>query len=611
MNKQIFDKIQAHEMLLDDELLSIKSLIDQKIIIGQNGNFRLNSIYKIGFIELQKHFANLKTKYDIENLTMDFYDLNGAKDGDFVIVRRNMNPRAKSKAKVIVIIENSSKPSLIYFKNGKFFLVSHPEVEVEFELKSAKNFDIFVADLFEKKVLKIVGNVSDALTDEFVSLFLYAQDYRLDGFSDFNLEEKSGERVDLRHLPFCTIDPATAKDHDDAIYYDELNNTLFVAIADVSYFVKEGTKLDEQAKKRAVSVYLPHKVLPMLPPILSEQECSLRPNEEKFAFVFEIVFEKNGLDVQYSKLYEAKIISKAKFSYEYIDSLIRGELDDQKDDILQSLEKFYRISARMRKERLKKGFDFESEELRLELDENMQLSNVVVERSSPSHSLVEEAMLLANTEAAKILKSKGIFRNHAEPSSKSIDKVANQLLSLGIKTKNTHDIHKFIESVQQAAKGLVYEKEINDLLIRSQQLAVYGSLNIGHFGLGFKAYSHFTSPIRRYADLVLHRILKSKKIPKNIDEICEHINQVSRSADELVWDFEDRKLARWADQNKNIKIEAMIIDTQRGVARSLTPFEGLKIVVEDHDFEPLFERIFVRISEVDLISKKITAKKVI
>ena len=608
MDLTILERINNNLPLETAQIESIADLIQAKLIKIENKKGVLSSLCKVGYIELVRNHALLKVENGIEKFEISFDSLNGAKDGDLVIAKKIINPRLFSKAKVIKILRNSDKPTLIFYKDFSCYLFSHPQVKVEFQSDKLMDFDVAIVDLSKNEILKFLGNINDNKIDEEVSLFLYGEEYRLADFGEFEMPQMDCERVDLTHLPFCTIDPVTAKDHDDAIYYDVESNKLFVAIADVSHFVKPGTKLDEIASKRAVSLYFPHKVLPMLPPILSENMCSLRPNELKLAFVFEIFFDEN-FEVKSSKLYEAKIISQAKFSYEEIDKLIRAEIDENTHSIFQSLVKFYRVSAILRKRRLKNGFDFESEELRLVLDDDYDLKSINVETSSPSHSLVEEAMLLANTEAAKLLKSKGIFRNHPEPSSKSIDKVANELESIGIKTKNRHEIHKFIESAQKMAKGQMYEKEINELLIKSQQLAVYGFLNIGHFGLGFKSYSHFTSPIRRYADLVLHRILKSKIIPKNINEICEHINLIERRVDDVVWDFEERKFARWAKDNINLGLNVMITDAQKGAAKTISPLYGIRVWIEDYDFEQLFSRIDVKISSVDLISKKINVKK--
>ena len=608
LDLHILEKINNNLSLEPQQLESIQDLVDAKLIKIENKKATFSSLCKIGQIELVKNHAFLKVQNGVEKFEVSFENLNGAKDGDLVIAKKVINPRLFSKAKVVKILKNSDKPTLIFYKDFSFFLFSHPQVKVEFINDKFSELDVAIVDLSKNEILKFLGNINDNKIDEEISLFLYNEEYRLENFGDFEIPKMDSDRIDLTHLPFCTIDPVSAKDHDDAIYYDSQNNKLYVAIADVSYFVQTGTKLDEIASKRAVSLYFPHKVLPMLPPILSENMCSLRPNELKFAFVFEIFFNEN-FEVKSSKLYEAKIISKAKFSYEEIDKLIKAEIDESAHEVFESLVKFYRISAILRKKRLKNGFDFESEELRLVLDNEQNLQTIKVETSSPSHSLVEEAMLLANTEAAKLLKSRGIFRNHPEPSSKSIDKVANELESIGIKTKNRHDIHKFIESAQQVAKGQLYEKEINELLIKSQQLAVYGFLNIGHFGLGFKAYSHFTSPIRRYADLVLHRILKLKTTPKNINEICEHINLIERRVDELVWDFEERKFARWAKDNLNLGMQVMITDAQKGIAKTISPLYGIRVWIEDFDFEQLFARVDVKISSVDLISKKINVKK--
>jgi len=415
------------------------------------------------------------------------------------------------------------------------------------------------------------------------------------------------QRVDLTHLPFCTIDPNSAKDHDDAIYYDKDEETLYVAIADVSYFVKEGSALDKLAFLKSTSIYLPGKVLPMLPNELSEEMCSLKEGVDRYSYVFKIQLDLKNKCAKKSQLFEAVINSHRKYSYGRIDRVIDGKLDQYGDvdkTIFDYLLPLYEVTKSFRAKRLEKGYDFRTTELRQKL-KNFKIVSVESENSTASHQLIEECMLLANIEASKKVNNVGIYRIHEEPSLKAISRLVDDVNILGVKVKVQNDVHDTITHIQKKAKASMMSEEIDELIIQSQTQAKYSSKNLGHFGLGFSSYSHFTSPIRRYSDLVLHRILKSKQTPKNIDEICEHISLNERKVAQLVWDYEDRKYARWAKDNIGSEIKVKIVDTDRNRAVSYDTISGLKVTIDNMKGQKLFTKLRVKIKEVDVITKQI------
>ena len=507
-----------------------RSLIENNIIKFANNTYTLNSKYKIGKILLKKDIAKFIDK-DMQKIFVDIDKLNGAYTNDLVLVQMIFNPRSKTKAKVIQILQRNNSQILCFIKNNKIFALKD-SVELEFKSSLKKYNDGDVVVLKNDKIIEKWGNIKDAPLDEKISLYLKDQSFRSQSYkTDVNDEYKMKERIDLTHLPFCTIDPVSAKDHDDAIYFDNTSKTLYVAIADVSAFIEEGSTLDLEARKRAFSIYLPNKVLPMIPFSLSAGLCSLKPGVKRFSFVVKMEIDTKNLEVTSSEFFEAIIVSKNKYSYEEIDNVLEDQ-NDGYDEIL----KLYILTQKFRKKRLANGFDFRTEELRLKLNDEENLKDIVVETSSPSHKLVEECMLLANCESAKKLNGLGIFRVHDEPSAQSIEKLIEDIALLGLKVKNKSDIHKTIQSIQSKASVVGLENEVDELIIQSQQQARYGSKSLGHFGLGFKDYSHFTSPIRRYADLVLHRILKTGKIPKDIDDICLDISDKEREIASLVWD---------------------------------------------------------------------------
>ncbi|WP_157352447.1 RNB domain-containing ribonuclease [Aliarcobacter butzleri] len=614
MLKELFIKIQTNlKDYTKEELIEIEKFIKEEIVLrNTNNEFELNSKYKIATLKIEKNFAILEDLLTpLKNIKIELDELNGAFDGDLVIAKRVFNPKSKIKAKIIKIISSKKAEILVYVKDRAFYTVKE---NIRIENKKALTFnenDVLVVDNKSFEVIKNVGNISDSKVDEFISLYLYKELYRLEKL-DFEIDAKmddKNQRVDLRELPFCTIDPNSAKDHDDAIYFDKDENILYVAIADVSYFVKEGSDLDKLAFKKSTSIYLPSRVLPMLPPILSEEMCSLKEGLDRYSFVFKLHLDLEKLSVKKAELFEAVINSHKNFSYGRIDRVIEGHLDlysKLDKEIFDYLIPLYEITKKFRKKRLEKGYDFRTTENRLKL-RNSELESIEVETSTASHQLIEECMLLANIEASKKVSNIAIFRVHEEPSFKAISKLVDDVNILGVNVKLQKDVHETITHIQKSAKTSMLSAEVDELIIQSQTQAKYSSKNLGHFGLGFSSYSHFTSPIRRYSDLVLHRILKTKQTPKNIDEICEHISLNERKVDQLVWDFEDRKYARWANKHIGEELKVKVVDIEKAKAVCYEKIIGMKVVLENYKGQKLFSKMRVKIKSADLVTKVIVA----
>lgn len=614
MLKELFIKIQTNlKDYTKEELIEIEKFIKEEIVLrNTNNEFELNSKYKIATLKIEKNFAILEDLVTpLKNIKIELDELNGAFDGDLVIAKRVFNPKSKIKAKIIKIVSSKKAEILVYVKDRAFYTVKE---NIRIENKKALTFnenDVLVVDNKSFEVIKNVGNISDSKVDEFISLYLYKELYRLEKL-DFEIDAKmddKNQRVDLRELPFCTIDPNSAKDHDDAIYFDKDENILYVAIADVSYFVKEGSDLDKLAFKKSTSIYLPSRVLPMLPPILSEEMCSLKEGLDRYSFVFKLHLDLEKLSVKKAELFEAVINSHKNFSYGRIDRVIEGHLDlysKLDKEIFDYLIPLYEITKKFRKKRLEKGYDFRTTENRLKL-RNSELESIEVETSTASHQLIEECMLLANIEASKKVSNIAIFRVHEEPSFKAISKLVDDVNILGVNVKLQKDVHETITHIQKSAKTSMLSAEVDELIIQSQTQAKYSSKNLGHFGLGFSSYSHFTSPIRRYSDLVLHRILKTKQTPKNIDEICEHISLNERKVDQLVWDFEDRKYARWANKHIGEELKVKVVDIEKAKAVCYEKIIGMKVVLENYKGQKLFSKMRVKIKSADLVTKVIVA----
>lgn len=613
MYKQLFEKIiNSNNTFNKEEQKVVDKLLKDSILTKQEDKFEINSKFKIAKIKFEKNYALLEDiSNEHKNIKLEFDLLNGAYEGDFVVAKRIFNPRSKIKAKIVHVFSSKVKELLVYVQENSLFTVKE-SIELDFKVnKKYQDGQILLVNSKDFETIKDIGHINDPKVDEFISLYLYHELIRLE--SELEIDAKmndTNKRVDLTHLNFCTIDPASAKDHDDAIYYDEKKQIIYVAIADVSYFVKENSQLDKLAYMKSSSIYLPSKVLPMLPRKLSEDMCSLRENEKRYAYVFEIHLDTKNLEIKSSKLYEAIIESKRKFSYGRIDRVLDGKLDKYttlEKQIFDSVVKLYDVTKAYRAKRLEKGYEFRSSELRLKLNHNSELESIEEENSTASHQLVEECMLFANIEASKKVNSVGIYRIHEEPPFKAITKLVDEVNSLGVNVKLQSTIHETINHIQNKAKHTTLSKEIDELIIHAQTQAKYSSRNLGHFGLGFSSYSHFTSPIRRYSDLVLHRMLKSNQTPDNIDDICDYISIQERKIDQLVWDFEDRKYARFAKKHIKDEFRVYITDSERGLAKTYDKMPGMRLILDNYKGQVIYSKLKVIIKSVNIITKQIVA----
>ncbi len=354
--------------------------------------------------------------------------------------------------------------------------------------------------------------------------------------------EELSKRRDFRKTLTFTIDPVDAKDFDDAISFKKLANGNFeigVHIADVSHFVREGSALDREGRKRGFSVYLVDRTIPMLPEALSNNVCSLKPNEDRLTFsaVFEVT-ENGGVK---NRWFGKTVIHSAKrFTYESAQELIDAPYNSQtvvNDDSLtvvnlnKTLQTLNAIAKKLRDEKFKKGaIDFEQDEVRFELDENGKPLRIYKKKRLDTHKLVEEYMLLANRSVAEfIFKAREkqrssepfIYRIHDLPDRERIANLGIFLKALGydLTMKGGNVSAKDLQMLFEKIEGRAEESMIKTAAVRSMAKAIYSTINIGHFGLSFDYYTHFTSPIRRYADLLVHRVLfhhlNGTKIPAN------------------------------------------------------------------------------------------------
>lgn len=411
-----------------------------------------------------------------------------------------------------------------------------------------------VIDRLGQKNTNDAAILSILAENQIVSTFPKAVDEYADKIATSIPKAEISRRLDMRRKTVFTIDPLDAKDFDDALSIELLengNHYLGVHIADVTHYVKPESILDKEALERGTSVYLVDRVIPMLPESLSNGVCSLRPNEDKLCYSCFMEIDHNGKVHNY-EIRETVINSKCRFTYEEAQELIDGK----KHKYSKEMKMLHQLSSRLTQLRFEHGaMDFDSPEPRFVLDEAGKPIEIIVKERLDAHRLVEECMLMANktvavhidilrTELAKGNKKTNkdhfpfFYRIHDKPDPLKLANVAENVGPIGIKFKPEAKkiSSRVINDLLKAVEGHVLQKTINELVLRSMAKAVYSPTNIGHFGLSFSHYAHFTSPIRRYPDVIVHRLLKnySAGIPsyrfQELEELGTHCSNREKMA---------------------------------------------------------------------------------
>jgi ribonuclease R len=574
-HKQVCALIDVRENALRKLVFDILEELSQQSVLQRHahGVYSINSKddYIEGFIELTARGAGFVVSDDEEN---DLYiapqNIGQALNGDRVKARVFKRGKTRNEGEVTAVLSRERTQfvgTLEIHEKFAFLIPDNLKAGTDIyipkeKLNGGKQGDkalvkITVWPKTSKnpygEVVEVLGKTGSNDTEMISILCNHGIDYKfpqevLAEAEVIGLEldqEEVAKRRDFRPITTFTIDPADAKDFDDALSFKELENgrlEIGIHIADVSNYVRPGSAMDVEALKRSNSVYLVDRVVPMLPEQLSNMACSLRPNEDKFSF--SAVFEMDEEGKVYNQWFGKTVIhSDRRFSYEEAQEIIEGKDGDFRKEIL-ILDKIAKI---LRKSRLKHGaLNIESEEMRFKLDEKGHPDEVVIKTSKDANKLIEEFMLLANRKVATFISEpkKGrdqvpfIFRVHDKPSLEKIAVFNIFIDKFGYKLDFSNP-DQIASSINKLLDDIRLKNEyslIQTMAIRSMAKATYETTNIGHYGLAFDYYSHFTSPIRRYADLIVHRILheelttKKHRYGKELDEVCKRISRMERKA---------------------------------------------------------------------------------
>lgn len=478
----------------------------------------------------------------------------------------------RPEGKVVEIIKRGLTHVLGTLRKLKNFASVYPDASNRFPEVHVKNTDLKDAKDGDKVVVEIVswgtgqnkaiwGKVNTILANVSANEIAMQSILLEAGFdlefppeviaeseaiSDVITEEEVAKRRDLRNVLTFTIDPDTAKDFDDAISYQVLDNgqiEIGVHIADVTYYLKENTALDKEAYLRSTSVYLVDRCLPMLPEKLSNDLCSLNPHQDKYTF--SAIFTFNDKFKIIDEWFGRTIIhSQRRFTYEEA----QERLESGEGDLAMELRNVNAVALKLRKEKFKNGaINFESEEVKFQLDENQKPIAVYIKERKDAHLLIEDFMLLANKSVAKYMAKKGIpevpsvYRTHDLPDPSKLADFALYASEMGYKMKidTPQNIATSFNNLAQAAENDDALKVLAPMAIRTMAKAEYSTKNIGHYGLAFEYYTHFTSPIRRYSDVLVHRLLfdnleeKIKRVDADaLAQKCKHISKQEIKASE-------------------------------------------------------------------------------
>ncbi len=543
----------------------------------------------------QKGYAFLRPdNKDIKDLFISPVDMNGAMHGDRVIVRPMITTEeVKSpEGKVIRILERANEYVIGTFQKSKNFgFVVPDDKKIAFDIfipgdefngaKTNEKVNVKITEWPDKrknpegKIVQIIGNVEDTKTHIEAVLLdrkvrqVFPEDVIKEAIrvsAEGIHEQELIRRKDLRNINIITIDGEDAKDLDDAVYVEKISDNeymLGVHIADVTHYVKEDRKLDKEALKRATSIYISDRVIPMLPKELSNGVCSLNPGEDKLTLSVEMIINSEGKVTDY-KIFESILRNRYRMTYTDVSNILEHndeELINKYKEIVPMLKNMEELSLILRKKReLRGAIDFEFPETKIITDKTGKAIDVTKYERRVSNKIIEEFMLICNETVAEHyywLNMPFVYRIHEEPDEEKMYEFSMLIHNLGYTLKGSNDIHpRELQQLLLKIKGKKEESLINNMMLRSLRKAIYSPESSGHFGLAAQYYCHFTSPIRRYPDLQIHRIIKGQlngkfseedyqKLSERTAIVAEQSSKMERIADEVERDVEKIKIAEF------------------------------------------------------------------
>lgn len=536
-------------------------------------------------------------------------------DGDIYIDKKNMNTAltgdlclceifkrfGSTEAKVKKVLDRNLPLGEIVEDSGIVYVKPLKEYPYELELLYNKEFSLVDGEIVKLKCVlennkvlkvKVIKKIGHKNSPDIDTLKIMAELDVPAGFSEGTMNEVKSlptevlendykGRTDISNEMIFTIDGKDTKDIDDAVGLKMLDNgnyLLNVSIADVTNYVKWNSSIFNDAYNKGNSTYMADKVEPMLPIELSNGICSLNPNVLRCAVTTEIEFDTNG-NVVNKRMYPSIIKSRKKMNYDDVNIILKGGHVSGYEEFESTLLNMLELSKKLKKKKLERGeIEFPSDEIKLIVDENGKVIDIKKRVQDLGENLIEEFMIASNEASIDLLTNEceyGIYRVHAKPAPKKIEDFVKFMSSLGYSTKgkfNYSDIsNKNIQMILNEIKGVRDEDILSRKLLRSMQKAVYSTDNIGHFGLGSKKYTHETSPIRRFSDLLLHYMIKIvlfkwnmgvsiNEIGRGLVEACDHISMTERRSDECEYAVEDMKMAEYMEGHIGEEYDA-IVDT--------------------------------------------------
>ena len=620
--KQIASKLEFDSEQIRKQIQKDLKKLEKQKKIKQTSRGKYKIIQKklyLGVIDMTNNGSGFAIVEELENdIFIPNYRLNKALNGDMVEVEIvKQKPGKRAEGEVVRIIERAKTHFtgiVKMFKNYAF--VDPDDVKMYKEIfvskdyfNGAKNGEKVVVEIYDwpqkvgsplGKIVKVLGQPGDHEVEIHSILDEYDLPYEFDpevqAFAD-NLpktitEKEIKKRRDMRQVTTFTIDPLDAKDFDDALSIQKLENGRYeigIHIADVSHYLKPDTILDKEAYDRATSVYLVDRVVPMLPEVLSNELCSLRPHEDKLTY--SAVFEMDETGKVYQEWYGRTVThSDRRFTYEEAQEIIEGAEGDFKEEI----HLLDGIAKKLRQKRFKKGaISFDRIEVRFKVDDKGNPVEVYFKESKDANKLIEEFMLLANRKVAEFVTKKlppkektFVYRVHDEPAPEKLQDLNNIVQKFGYKLdlKSRKTIIKSINGLLQDIQDKPEKNMLETLTIRSMSKAIYTTDNRGHYGLAFDYYTHFTSPIRRYPDVMVHRLLQNyldKKPSPNREDYekkCVHSTNMEIQAASAERDSIKYMQAKYIRDFKDVPFEGVITGvTEWGIYVELTAnkVEGL------------------------------------